>query len=444
MARQMHLVGYLIAGPTWHNNGSWRHPESDADLALDPRRYERIAQILEDGKFDALFFVDVLTLFDTYQGGFAGQLRGAGQMWFLDPLLLLATMARKTQHIGLAGTLSTAFYHPFHIARTFATLDHISNGRAAWNVVTSANTTEAQNYGLDRLMDRDTRYDHADEVLEACDALWNSWEDGAIVMDRTDGVYADPAKVHYVNYEGHYVRTRGPLPTPRSPQGRPVIMQAGSSERGRQFAARWAEVIFTLQHSKATMQTFYRDIKTRMERNGRQPEECIITPAVDVILGETEAIARERSDYLNSLVSAETGVCDISNAIGIDLSVYPMDQPLEDMDITDGARGVLDVILQGSRAANLTLREAGYRYGVSQMTPALVGTPTMIADRMQDMFESECCDGFVVCPSISPGTYQQFVTTVVPELQRRGIYRKEYTGLTLRDRIRGEATSGGV
>lgn len=444
MARQMHLVGYLIAGPTWHNNGSWRHPESDADLALDPRRYERIAQILEDGKFDALFFVDVLTLFDTYQGGFAGQLRGAGQMWFLDPLLLLATMARKTQHIGLAGTLSTAFYHPFHIARTFATLDHISNGRAAWNVVTSANTTEAQNYGLDRLMDRDTRYDHADEVLEACDALWNSWEDGAIVMDRTDGVYADPAKVHYVNYEGRYVRTRGPLPTPRSPQGRPVIMQAGSSERGRQFAARWAEVIFTLQHSKATMQTFYRDIKTRMERNGRQPEECIITPAVDVILGETEAIARERSDYLNSLVSAETGVCDISNAIGIDLSVYPMDQPLEDMDITDGARGVLDVILQGSRAANLTLREAGYRYGVSQMTPALVGTPTMIADRMQDMFESECCDGFVVCPSISPGMYQQFVTTVVPELQRRGIYRKEYTGRTLRDRICGEATSGEV
>lgn len=444
MARQMHLVGYLIAGPTWHNNGSWRHPESDADLALDPRRYERIAQILEDGKFDALFFVDVLTLFDTYQGGFAGQLRGAGQMWFLDPLLLLATMARKTQHIGLAGTLSTAFYHPFHIARTFATLDHISNGRAAWNVVTSANTTEAQNYGLDRLMDRDTRYDHADEVLEACDALWNSWEDGAIVMDRTDGVYADPAKVHYVNYEGRYVRTRGPLPTPRSPQGRPVIMQAGSSERGRQFAARWAEVIFTLQHSNATMQTFYRDIKTRMERNGRQPEECIITPAVDVILGETEAIARERSDYLNSLVSAETGVCDISNAIGIDLSVYPMDQPLEDMDITDGARGVLDVILQGSRAANLTLREAGYRYGVSQMTPALVGTPTMIADRMQDMFESECCDGFVVCPSISPGMYQQFVTTVVPELQRRGIYRKEYTGRTLRDRICGEATSGEV
>ena len=303
--RQMHLVGYLIAGPTWHNNGGWRHPESDADQALDPHRYERIAQILEEGKFDALFFVDVLTLFDTYQGGFAGQVAGPGQMWFLDPLLLLAAMARKTSHIGLAGTLSTAFYHPFHIARAFATLDHMSAGRAAWNVVTSSNKREAQNFGMDRLMDRAERYDHADEVMEACDALWNSWEADAIIYDRKSGVYADPAKVHYADYQGKWVKTRGPLPTPRSPQGRPVIMQAGSSERGRQFAARWAEVIFTLQHSKADMQAFYADIKTRMAKHGRAPEECIITPAVDIVLGETESIANERAEYLNSLVSAE-------------------------------------------------------------------------------------------------------------------------------------------
>jgi FMN-dependent oxidoreductase (nitrilotriacetate monooxygenase family) len=434
--RRMHLVGYLIAGPTWHNNGTWRHPESDADLALDPRRYERIAEILEEGKFDALFFVDVLTLFDSYQNSFAGQVSGAGQMWFLDPLLLLAAMARKTRHIGLAATLSTAFYHPFHIARAFATLDHISGGRAAWNVVTSANSREARNFGLDRLMDRTLRYDHADEVMEACDALWNSWEPDAIVFDRVAGRYADPDKIHYVDYAGKWVRTRGPLPTPRSPQGRPVIMQAGSSERGRQFAARWAEVIFTLQHARPDMQGFYADIKSRMERLGRRPEDCVITPAVDVILGETESIARERADYLNSLVSAETGVCDISNAIGVDLSQYPLDQPLADMDIGDSARGVLDVVLQGSRAANLTLREAGYRYGVSQLTPALIGTPRMVADQLQDMFESRCCDGFVICPSISPGTYMQFVRTVVPELQRRGIYREDYRGATLRDNLR--------
>ena len=435
--RQMHFVGYLIAGPTWHNNGAWRHPESDANLALDPRRYERIAQILEEGKFDALFFVDVLTLFDTYQGSFAGQVSGPGQMWYLDPMLLLAAMARKTRHIGLAGTLSTAFYHPFHIARSFATLDHMSGGRAAWNVVTSANSREAQNFGLDRLMDRDIRYDHADEVMEACNALWNSWDADAIVYDRERGIYADPAKVRAANYQGKWVRTRGPLPTPRSPQGRPVIMQAGSSERGRQFAARWAEVVFTLQHSKPDMQAFHADIKARMERNGRTPEECIVTPAIDIVLGETDQIARERADYLNSLVSAEVGVCDISNAIGVDLSQFPLDQPLDDMDITEGARGVLDVVLQGSRAARLTLREAGYRYGVSQLTPVLVGSPQTIADQLQDMFESRCCDGFVICPSITPGTYMQFVKMVVPELQRRGLYRTDYMGKTLRQNIRG-------
>jgi FMN-dependent oxidoreductase (nitrilotriacetate monooxygenase family) len=433
--RQMHFVGYLIAGPTWHNNGGWRHPESDADLALDPRRYERMARILEDGLFDAVFFVDVLTLFDTYKGSFAGQVAGPGQMWYLDPMLLLSAMARATSHIGLAGTLSTAFYHPFHIARSFATLDHMSHGRAAWNVVTSANSREAQNYGLDQLLPREARYDHADEVMEACDALWNSWDADAIIYDRKAGIYADPSKVHYTNYQGKYVRTRGPLTTPRSPQGRPVIMQAGSSERGRQFAARWAEVVFTLQHTKADMQAFYTDIKSRMQQLGRRPEECIITPAIDVILGETESIAREKAAYLESLVSAEVGVCDISNGLGVDLSQYPLDKPLEDMEMTEGARGVLDVILQGSRAGSLTLRDAGYRYAISQLTPALVGTPEMVADRLQDMFESHCCDGFVVCPCVTPGGYTQFVNMVVPELQRRGLYRTEYTGRTLREHI---------
>ena len=304
------------------------------------------------------------------------------------------------------------------------------------NVVTSANSREAQNFGMDKLMDRGVRYDHADEVMEACDALWNSWEADAIVYDRAGGVYADASKVHYADYEGKFVRTRGPLPTPRSPQGRPVIMQAGSSERGRQFAARWAEVIFTLQHSKPDMQAFYADIKNRMQQNGRAPEECIITPAIDIVLGETESIAQERADYLNSLVSAEVGVCDISNGLGVDLSSYPMDQPLEELEMNEGARGVLDVVLQGSRAAGLTLRDAGYRYGVSQLTPALVGTAKTVADKLQDMFESHCCDGFVICPSITPGTYMQLVKTVVPELQRRGIYRTDYTGKTLRENIR--------
>ena len=248
-------------------------------------------------------------------------------------------------------------------------------------------------------------------------------------------MYADPAKLRRADYAGRWVRTRGPLTTPRSPQVRPVIMQAGSSERGRDFAARWAEVIFTLQHSKADMQAFYTTSRRAWRPDGRRPEECVITPAVDMVLGETELIARERAAYLESLVSAEVGLCDLSNAIGVDLSTLPLDQPIEDMDITGGARGVLDVILQGSRAAGLTLRQAGFRYGVSQLTPALVGTPAMVADRLQDMFESRCCDGFVICPSITPGSYMQFVRSVVPELQRRGVFRKSYDGATLRENL---------
>ena len=436
MKRSMHFVGYCIAGPTWHNNGSWRHGESDAIDALDPARYEAIAKILEEGLFDGLFFVDVQTLFDTYNGTFEANLKEPGQIFLLDPLPLLSAMARVTKHIGLSCTMSTAFHHPFHIARAFATLDHISGGRAAWNVVTSASDREAQNFGMDTLMDRSLRYDHADEVLEATHALWNSWEEGAMILDREKGIYADPSKVHYVNYEGRFVKTRGPLTTPRSPQGSPVLMQAGSSARGREFAGRWAEVIFTLQHSKPAMQEFYRDIKERVVANGREAHHCAVLPAIDIIIGETESIAKERQDYINSLVSVELGVAEISNAIGVDLSDYPLDKPLVDMEITQGARGVFDVIFKGANDRGLTLRDAGRAYGENQLTPQLVGTPQQIADHMQDMFESEACDGFVVSPSLSPSSYVQFVKTVVPELQRRGVYRTEYKGKTFRENLR--------
>ncbi len=432
----MHFIGFCIAGPNWHHNGSWRHDESDALDALNPARYENIARILESGKFDGLFFVDVLTLYDSFGQNFRANIRQPGQMFMLEPVQLLAAMARVTTHLGLAATMSTAFYHPFHIARTFATLDHISGGRAAWNIVTSANDREAQNFGLDRLMERGLRYDHAEEVLEACHALWNSWDEDALILDREKAIYADPDKVHYVDFEGRWVKTRGPLQTPRSPQGSPVLMQAGSSERGRDFAARWGEVLFTLQHDKADMQAFHADIKARMQKYGRPPEHCAVLPAIDIVVGETESIAREKAEYLNSLVSPELGVAEIANHTGVDLSGYPLDEPLKDMEITQGSRGVFDVILRGSQSKNLTLRDAGRHYAISELTPQLVGTPQMIADRMQDLFESEACDGFVIVPSLTPSGYVQFVKSVVPELQRRGLYRKDYTGRTFRENLR--------
>jgi FMN-dependent oxidoreductase (nitrilotriacetate monooxygenase family) len=434
--RKMHFVGFMIAGPTWHHYGSWRHPESDGLEALNPARYEEIAKILERGKFDGLFFVDFLMLFDSFAGGYQTNLREAGQQCMMEPTQLLAAMARVTSKIGLAATMSTTFYPPFHIARVFGTLDHISNGRAGWNVVTSAMDREAKNYGMNKLLEKDQRYDQADEVLEACFELWNSWERDAIIGDRENNSYADPNKVHSVNYEGKYVKTSGPLTTPRSPQDRPVIMQAGSSPRGRQFAARWAEIIFTLQNSKSHMQSFYKDIKDRVVDNGRQPNECVILPAVDVVIGDTESIAIERAAAINSLASATLGIAELSNALGVDMSKVPLDKPLEDMELTQGCRGILDVMLQGTRSAGLTLGEAGKAWANNQMTPQFVGTPKMIADKLLDLFESECCDGFMLCPSLSPGTYVQFVKTIVPELQRRGVFRKEYRYDTFRENLR--------
>lgn len=434
--RRMHLMGYVIAGPTWHHNGAWRHARSDATLSLNAERYEHIARVLERGKFDGLFFVDTLALMEFYDESFSTVVRHGGQIYMLEPLQLLATMARATRFLGLSATMSTAFYPPFHIARAFATLDHISKGRAAWNIVTSTLTREAQNFGFNSIMDPDLRYDHADEVVRACCALWECWEPDAIVYDREAGIYADPTKVKHAQFEGRWVRTRGPLPTPRSPQGRPVFMQAGYSDRGRAFAARWAEVVFTLQHAKADMQTFYADVKERVEREGRRPESCAILPAIDVVLGETEAIAREKAAYLGSLVNAEFGVAEMSNATGGNLAGQDIDRPLDELDLKEGARGMLDVILQGRCAGGFTLREAGRRYGYTRMNPLLIGTPAMVADQMQDLFESGCCDGFILCPSLSPAGYEEFCQTVVPELQRRSIFRTEYTGRTFRENLR--------
>ncbi|TPI57357.1 LLM class flavin-dependent oxidoreductase [Mesorhizobium sp. B3-1-3] len=437
MTRQLHFVGYCCVSPTWHNNGAWRHAESDAVNVMDPSRYEHIAKILEEGKFDGLFFVDCLSMFEAYGDTFAADLRYGGQMYMLEPMQILAAMARVTKNIGLAATMSTTFYHPYHIARQFATLDHLSGGRAGWNVVTSANNLEAQNFGMDKLLDKAVRYDQADEALEACNALWNSWDEGALLLDQEKGLFADPDKVRYANYAGKYVKTRGPLQTPRSPQGHPVIMQAGSSDRGREFAARWAEMVFTNQRDKAGMQAFYSDMKGRVDAAGRNPDHCAILPALDFVIGETESIAKERADYINSLVNAELGVADISNSLYLDLSSHPLDQKVDDLDLSEGAkgiRGIFDLILGGSKGK--TLRDAGQAWGESQMVFQFVGTPAMIADHMQDMLESSACDGFIVTPKLSPSSYISFVRSVVPELQRRGIYKKDYTGRTFRENLR--------
>jgi FMN-dependent oxidoreductase (nitrilotriacetate monooxygenase family) len=309
--RRMHLVAFLLAGPTAHHHGAWRHPEADLGV-FTPQWHEHIARVLEQGKFDSLFFADILGLYDLFGGSFATILRCGGQMGLLDPIPLLSIMSRVTSRIVLGATLSSTFYPPYHLARTLGTLDLLSGGRVAWNVVASHGHLEAQNFGRDLLPARDSRYDYADEVVEAVCRLWESWDADALVLDKQRGIYADPDKVHYVNYQGRWINTRGPLTVPRSPQGRPVIMQAGSSPRGRDFAARWGELVFTLQHSKSDMQAFYQDLKARVVAQGRAPDECLILPSVDAIIGETDAIARERQAYVNDLVQTEVGMAQMS------------------------------------------------------------------------------------------------------------------------------------
>ena len=429
--RKMHLVAYLKTGPTAMHVGGWRHPESTLDDILEPSRYEHIARVLEAAKFDGCFFADLFGLYDVHQGSFDAYVRRGGQISFLDPTVVLPVMAAATRNLGLGATLSTSFHTAYHLARWLGSLDVMSKGRVAWNVVTSATDLEARNAGLAELPPRDERYDRADEVLEACFALWDGWEPDAFVLDKAAGILADPAKVHYANYEGRWVRTRGPLSIPRSPQGRPVIMQAGSSDRGREFAARWAEAVFTIQRGREEMGEFYQDLKSRMAARGRAPHECAVLPAISVVLGETESIARERAEYLTSLIDPELNVAATSSGLGADLSKLQSGASLKDLQGNQGMKGTEDILAQTMKAEGLTLKQAAAQRGGREV----VGTASQVADHMQGLFEAGVCDGFVVAPTMFPGMFEQFCRSVVPELQRRGLFRKEYTGRTLRENL---------
>jgi FMN-dependent oxidoreductase (nitrilotriacetate monooxygenase family) len=434
--RHLHLVAFLKTGPTFHHHGAWRHPEAPLHDMMKPERYEHIGRVLEEGFFDACFFEDFSGVLDNYGGTFDAIVAGGGQLNLLDPLMVVPYVARATTHLGIGITLSSTFYHPFHLARMLGSLDHLSGGRIAWNVVTSASDSEAQNFGMARIPDRETRYARAEEAVEACMALWRSWDEDALIMDKASGRFADPSRVRYTNYQGKHVASRGPLPTPRCPQGHPVIMQAGSSPRGRAFAARYAEVIFTFQHDKNDMIAFRQEMHGRMREAGRDPAECAILPCLDIILGESEAMAREKRALLFDLIDPELALAITSAHIGIDLKGFALDKPLDVLAQETGTQGALDILLAGQAAAGLTLRDAAMRYGESVMAPQLVGTPVSVADRMQDLFEAGACDGFILTPTTFPGNFEQISRALVPELQRRGIYRTAYTGGTLRGNLR--------
>ena len=438
-SRNLHLVGHLLIGPVLHHAGGWRHPDSDADGILSPERYENLARAYERCMFDGVLIVDGQNIPGLSPTRPSSEVEYGYLMMLMDPMLVLAQMARVTNHLGLAATLSTMVTPPWHIARSMATLDHLSHGRAGWNIVTGGSNDMAGNFGLTELPSTQERYDHADEVVEACLALWDTWEPDALEINRETGRFADPAKVHYVEYEGKQVQVHGGLVTPHSPQGHPVFLQAGGSSRGRQFAARWAEAIFTIQGSKEGAQKFYREIKAELDAFDRKPDDCKVLPAIEVIVDETEDAALEQAASLDSLALDRAGLSVLSTVFGRDVRDDDLDTPVSQVKTPEGGPPVSgpyeNLLRMRVDGREPTLGEIAHLQATTHLSQRYVGTPEMIADEMQDRFESEACDGFIVTHALSPGSLHKFADFMVPELQRRSILRKEYTGATFRENL---------
>lgn len=434
---QMALVAFMQAGSTSVYAGSWRHPATEHGY-LDAAYYAKIGRQLEEGCFDLMFFDDRLAMPGIYGGSVAEAVRYGARPVKLDLSVVLGVLAQATSHIGLGATYSTTYYAPFHVARTFASLDHLSGGRAAWNVVTSVNDSEAQNFGVNAHLGHDERYDRADEFLDVVAGLWDTWDADAILHDRASGIYADPTKVHELNHAGQYFSARGPLTVPRTPQGRPVILQAGSSGRGREFASRWADLIFTGDPGLEVARSHYADQKQRIADSGRDPSTVRICPMAYAVIGESESHAKEREAVLlNDLVDPMASLTLLSELMNYDFAKHDLDDPVTDELIASvsGIRGLVQNLRTHIGGDTVTVRDlAGHRATLLQ-GPRFVGTGAQVADQMEEWFHGGACDGFVLAATHCPGSYEEFVRMVVPELQHRGVFRTEYQGSTLRDHL---------
>lgn len=427
--RQLKLGAFLMA--TGHHVAAWRHPDVPADAGLDFKHYKHLAQVAEAAKFDALFVADSVAAATGEQAS-----RMARSDHF-EPLTLLAALSAVTERIGLIATATTSYNEPYHVARKFASLDHLSGGRAGWNLVTSDAAAEALNFGREAHLGHAERYSRAREFEQVVRGLWNSWEADAFVRDKASGRYFDPAKCQVLDHRGEHFQVKGPLNVARSPQGHPVIVQAGSSETGRELAAETAEVVFTAQTSLADAQAFYRDLKSRAARFGRAPEALKIMPGLFVVVGASRAEAEDKFAEFQDLVLPEVGIALLGRMLGnFDLSGYPQDQPLPELPLTDsGQQSRQRLLTHMSRDENLTLAQLGRRIAGSRGHFSVIGTAGDVADQMQAWFEGEAADGFNILMPHLPGGLEDVAYQVVPELQRRGLFRREYAGTTLREHL---------
>ena len=430
-SRKGHLRLGAFLYPTGHHIAAWRHPDSLVDAGRNFRHYVQLAQAAEAAKFDLLFLADGAGT----RGDNVDFLSRTAHSYVaqFEPLTLLSALAAVTERIGLVGTASTTFNEPYHIARKFASLDHISGGRAGWNLVTSSSAHEAKNFNFDEHLAHATRYERAVEFAEVVEGLWDSWDDDAFVRDKAAGIYFDAAKRHVLDHRGEFFNVRGPLNVERSPQGRPVVVQAGSSEAGKALAARTAEVIFTAQQRLDDAVAFYADVKGRMAAYGREPDDLKIMPGVMPIVGATESEAREKFDALQALIDPAVGLALVSTVTGgFDLSGYPLDGPIPELPETNASKSRQLLTLELARRENLTIRELYLRIAGARGHWQLVGTPAQIVDALEERFVNYGADGYNVMPALLPNSLDDFIRLVLPELRRRGLFRSEYEGRTLR------------
>ncbi|MFZ3222803.1 MAG: LLM class flavin-dependent oxidoreductase [Rugosibacter sp.] len=418
--------------PVTIHTAAWRYPGAFADANFNLTHLKHFIQTLERGKFDMFFMADHLAVLNMP----IEALRRSATVTSFDPLTLLPALAMVTEHIGLVATASTTYNEPFHVARKFASLDHISNGRAGWNVVTSTNPKEALNFSLEEHMEHDERYVRAREFYDVVAGLWDSWADDAFIRDQQSGIYFDPEKLHVLDHKGKYFSVRGPLNVARPLQGHAVIVQAGQSEAGRQLAAETAEVVFSGLNKKDVAQQYYTDVKARMAAYGRDPSQMKILPGAFVLVGETLAEARAKKRHLDSLVYPESGFASLAGQLGCDISGFDLDKPLPaDLPPTNGSHTAREKLVAMSWDEGYTVRELAQYIGGAFGTLEMIGTPEMVVDQMEDWFKSKACDGFNIMFPYLPEGLDDFVDKVVPELQRRGLFRTEYEGKTLRENL---------
>lgn len=427
-------LGVFLPG-IGHHVAAWRHPQAQADGGLNFPHYRELARTAERGKFDMIFLADDMAVWGD-RTRHPDALRRSGQLVSFEPLTLLSALSVVTEHIGLVATASTTYNEPYHIARKYASLDYLSGGRAGWNVVTSMLEAEAQNFNRERHMDHALRYQRAREFVQVVLGLWDSWGDEAFLYDKTTGVAVDLEQMHVLDHRGEHFQVRGPLNVARPPQGYPVIVQAGASHDGQDFAAQTAEVVFTAQSVLEDAQTFYRGLKGQLARYHRQPEHLKIMPGVLILVGKTAAEARETYEQLQELVHPSVGLAQLSRLVGgVDLSEYPLDGPLPELPETNLQQSRLRLLQERAKREQLTIRQLYLSIAGTRGHRLILGDPEQIADQLEEWFLKEAADGFNIMPPYLPGGLQHIVELVIPVLQKRGLFRREYEGRTLRESL---------